>query len=171
MRVNSIIKKLNLTPHPEGGYFKEIKRSNENIPCESLPERYKGERSFYTTIYYMLVGKNKSHFHKVNSDETWYFHTGSSVTIHMLSETNGYSKVILGNNVLENEHPQFTVPQGVWFGAELNDKNSFGLFSCNVAPGFEYADFELGKREHLIKLFTDHEKIIDELTIKEKNND
>jgi uncharacterized protein len=171
MKADDVIKMLNLKPHPEGGYFIEIKKSDEFFPAKSLPERYKGERAFYTSIYYMLVGENKSHFHKVNSDETWYFHTGSSVTIHMLSETNGYSKVILGNNVLENEHLQFTVPQGVWFSAELNDKNSFGLFSCNVAPGFEYADFELGKREHLIKLFPDYEKVINELTIKEKNND
>ena len=165
MDAENIIEKLNLLPHPEGGYFKEIKRSDEYIPGELLPERYKGRRTFYTSIYYLLQDKDKSHFHKVNSDETWYFHTGSSITIHLLSEENNYSKIVLGNDVPADELPQFTVHRGVWFAAELNEEDSFGLFSCNVAPGFEYDDFELAKSDSLIKLFPNQRELIKKLTI------
>ncbi|HET54285.1 MAG TPA: hypothetical protein ENN33_03600, partial [Ignavibacteria bacterium] len=72
IQASTLVKRLDLQPHPEGGYFKEVYRSNELIKAEGLPERYSSERCFGTSIYYMLEGEQFSAFHKLQSDETWH---------------------------------------------------------------------------------------------------
>ena len=159
-----IIKKLNLQPHPEGGYFSEIYRSNEIIDEHSLPERYEGNRTFSTSIYFLLGGGQKSHLHKLKSDETWHFYIGSPILIHTIDEDGAYKIYRLGNKLDEGESLQITIPRGVWFGAEVVDKSLFSLIGCTVAPGFEFTDFELGEREDLLLKFPAHAKIIELLT-------
>lgn len=171
MTKDEIVNKLSLQPHPEGGYFAEVFKSNEYLEKEFLPGRYNGRRSFFTSIYYLLDKEQISHLHKVNSDETWYFHIGSSVRIHILDQESGYSSVILGGNLSENEVMQYTVKRGSWFAAELTAKNSFGLFSCAVAPGFEYDDFELADRKNLEEIFPDFKELISQFTIKKNKDD
>jgi len=100
--------KLNLTPHPEGGYYKEVYRSNENIDQNALPKRYAGDRNFGTSIYYLLPNGTFSSFHRLKSDEIWNFYLGSSLVIYLLTDEITPSVITLGNNIANGEQPQFT---------------------------------------------------------------
>lgn len=159
-----LVNKLDLQPHPEGGYFKEVYRSEEEMKSEDLPERYKSPRCFGTSIYYMLEGERFSSFHKLKSDEIWHFYLGSPIILHLINKEGKYSKVIVGQNVDEDEHLQFTIPHGTWFAAEVKDKSSFSLVGCTVSPGFDFADFEMGERNNLIEMFPKFKDIIEKLT-------
>jgi len=156
----NIVESLNLSAHPEGGYFSEVYRSEEMLNIDDLPGRYNSSRTFSTSIYYMLVENQISHFHRLKSDETWHFYFGSPVIIHCLSPDGIYNKVKIGCQFTHNIFPQFTIKKGIWFAAEIEDKTSFALIGCTVAPGFEYDDFELGKRNSLINQFPLYKGII-----------
>jgi predicted cupin superfamily sugar epimerase len=159
------IEKLQLQKHPEGGYFKEVYRADEAIPKHSLHERYTGERNHSTSIYFLITSNESSAFHRIKSDETWHFYTASFITIHTIDEKGKYSAVKLGSNPEKGEVFQFTIPHDTWFAASVNEPDSYTLVGCTVAPGFHYDDFELGKREELIKLFPQHEGVIRKFTI------
>lgn len=163
-REELLIEKLNLTEHPEGGYFKETYRSSGTISKDNLPDFYQGERNYCTSIYFLLKASDFSAFHKINQDETWYFHEGSSITIHQISPKGIYSKFILGNDILNSQFPQYTVPGGYWFGATVDVKDSYSLVGCTVSPGFDFQDFVLAERNSLQKKFPNHKNIIEELT-------
>ena len=158
------IKSLGLKPHPEGGYYKETYRSLEQISEDSLPKRYKKARSLYTSIYFLLKGKEVSHFHRLKSDELWHFYDGSSLTIHILDLDGNYFKKQLGNNIEKGESFQVLIKAGQWFGATVDAIEAYTLIGCTVAPGFEFDDFELGNRKQLIELYPDHKSIIKKLT-------
>lgn len=155
---------LNLVPHPEGGYFKEVYRSEEKLSKDSLPERYNSARSISTSIYFLLEGEQVSMFHKIRSDETWHFYDGSVVKIYILANDGQISEILLGKNLEDMEFHQVTIKRNSWFGAEVLDKNSYALLGCTVAPGFDYDDFELGNRDLLLSLYPHHEKIIRKFT-------
>lgn len=161
------IEKLDLIPHPEGGYFREIYRSEE-ILHEGLPERFTGDRCFCTAIYYLLLSGQISTLHKIKSDETWHFYQGSPLELYMISLDGVHTKIVLGNNIAEGEVLQFTVPHGSWFGARPILENSYTLVGNTVAPGFDFDDFEMGNRDELIKSFPQLEQIIIELTKTDK---
>ncbi len=163
MNAAELIKKLDLTPHPEGGYYKEIFRADEIIDVKFLPQRYTGNRCFSTSIYFLLEKNQVSKFHRLKSTEIWYYHYGCPLTLHIIEKGN-YSKIILGSNILNGEVLQTAIPVGAWFAAEVNDKNSFTLSGCNVAPGFDFMDFELGDRNYLINNFPKHKEVIIRLT-------
>jgi predicted cupin superfamily sugar epimerase len=158
------IKNLNLKPHPEGGYYREPYDSQEKIPKKFLPERYKGDRSFCNAIYYLLEKNDFSSFHRIQSDEIWHHYEGSSLLIHVIHPQGKYEILKLGKTLENGEEPQIVVPWGVWFGAELVDKSSLALVGCTVAPGFDFQDFEMGKRTDLLKQFPQHKEIISQLT-------
>lgn len=158
-----IIKKYNLQKHPEGGHYSEIFRSTEIISDNCLPERYKEERVFYTSIYFLLAENDISHFHILQSDEIWYYHSGSSIKIHIIDENGNYSQHLLGISK-KNATPSLLIKRNTWFAAELSNKNSYGLVSCVVIPGFEFVDFQLGNRNYLINKFPEHKKIIKRFT-------
>lgn len=165
LNAKTIVNKLELLPHPEGGYFKEVYRSNEIIKNSGLPERFIGDRNFGTSIYYLLEKKQFSTFHKLKSDETWHFYYGSPLLLHVLDENGNYKKIILGNDLAKNQVFQFTVLRNCWFAAEVSDKNSFSLIGATVAPGFDFSDFEIGKREELILKFPEYKELIERITI------
>ena len=161
---NYWIEKLELTKHPEGGYFKEVYRSDENIEESALPERYRGGRSFATSIYFLMKGDEFSSFHRIQSDETWHFYVGSVLELYVLSKEGVLEKNLLGRDLQQGELLQVTIPRNYWFGARVLDRNSFALVGCTVAPGFHFDDFELADRKELLKQFPGHETIIEELT-------
>ena len=96
MKLETVIKELNLKPHPEGGYFCETYRSAETIGSSALPGRYGGDRAFGTSIFYLLNGHDKSYFHRLKSDELWYFHLGAAIVLHVIDPQQGYYPVELG---------------------------------------------------------------------------
>lgn len=158
------IEKLRLVKHLEGGYFREVYRSEETIPADALNERYSGERAFSTSIYFLLRGDEVSHFHRLKSDEVWHFYAGSSLIIHFISTAGKHCTIKLGGNFEKGEVFQSVVEKGCWFGAVVNDTSSYSLVGCTVAPGFGFDDFELGRREDLIELYPEHKTIIKKLT-------
>ena len=157
------IEHLRLSPHPEGGYYRETYRSTEEIPSQDLGTRCKGARSVSTAIYFMLTGKDRSLFHRIKSDELWHFHEGCALAIYVLTNL-GLVTFKLGSDPLNGETLQIVVPANHWFGAIPVDPNSYTLTSCTVAPGFDFQDFEIADREKLLVEFPDHKDIIKRLT-------
>lgn len=163
-REDQIIKKLNLTAHPEGGFYKETYRSTEIIENINLSNNYIGDRNCCTSIYFLLKSEDFSAFHKINQDETWHFYEGSPITIHQIDLEGNYSKTTLGNDILNNQLPQYTVPGNYWFGATIDQQKSYSLVGCTVSPGFDFKDFRLANKIELKKKFPNHKSIIEELT-------
>ncbi|MCX6152381.1 MAG: cupin domain-containing protein [Ignavibacteriales bacterium] len=158
------IGKLNLLPHPEGGYYRETYRSSELVLEDSLPKRYKGNRNLSTSIYFLLEGEQYSKFHRLKSDEIWHFYSGSSLTIHSIDQNGNYKKVRISSSLEDGDFPQVVIPSGVWFSAELNEKDSFALIGCTVSPGFDFDDFELGRKDDLLIQFPKYKSLIEKLT-------
>ena len=103
-------------------------------------------------------------FHRLQSDEMWHFYKGSSLTIHVLGMDGIYKKIQLGDDIENGEKLQAVIPRGDWFGAEVNEKASFSLTGCTVAPGFDFNDFELGEREEMIRDYPGQAELIKRLT-------
>ncbi len=159
------IDKLKLSRHPEGGYFREIYRSNEFINKKNLPERYSSFRSFSTSIYFLLESSEFSAFHRLKSDEVWHFYEGSPIMIFMIFRSGEFREYILGNNPEKNQVFQALIPKGCWFAAKVIKPDSFSLIGCTVSPGFDFEDFEMGRFEILSKLFPQHSQLIRQLTL------
>jgi len=158
------ISKLNLNPHPEGGFYSEVYRSDETLLSSSIAKRYNTSHAISTSIYFLLEGNQFSAFHKIKSDELWHFYDGSSTKLYLISENGKLEIKNIGINIGKNEVPQITIPRNVWFAAEPIDEDSYTLVGCTVAPGFDFNDFELGEREHLLKEFPHHKELITRLT-------
>jgi predicted cupin superfamily sugar epimerase len=158
------IKRLGLQKHPEGGWFAETYRSTELIDEAALAPRYGGARCMSTDIYFLVESDAPSRLHRVNSDEIWHYHDGSPLTIHIIDGKGRYQPASLGTDFDDGSRPQVVVPCGTWFGATVDDPGSYTLVSCTVAPGFDFADFELGTREKLCKLFPQHRELVESLT-------
>ncbi|SRR6056297_361989 len=158
------ISKLNLKRHPEGGHFNEVYRSGDLIGQHDLPQRYNGDRSFATSIYFLLHEDNFSAFHKLQSDELWTFFDGSTVLIYIIDDEGKLTEKKLGKDIENGEEMQLVVPNNRWFASELQDKRSFALAGCISSPGFEYDDFELGKCDSLVRLYPQHQELIKRLT-------
>lgn len=154
--IEKIIEKLDLLPHPEGGYYRETYRSEETFNG--------GKKNLLTCIYFLLTSENVSHLHRIKSDEHWFFHGGSSLVVHIL-DAFGHHEHIVGNDLDKGYLPHFMVPKNTIFASTVLKKNSYSLVSCAVAPGFDFADFELFKREALLKQYPMHKDIITKLTI------
>ncbi|HEY6979244.1 MAG TPA: cupin domain-containing protein [Chitinophagaceae bacterium] len=162
--VAEYIEYYHLQPHPEGGYFSETYRSGESISCSALPKRFKGARNFSTVIYFLLERGQFSAFHRIQSDECWHFYSGGTLRIYIILANGKLETVYLGNNIKNNESFQFVVPAACWFAAEPADDGLFSFVGCTVAPGFDFADFELAKAEELTMLYPQHKSLIKRLT-------
>ncbi len=158
------IEKLQLLPHPEGGYFREIYRCSETIPGQALPQRFNGPRAMSTSIYFLLKSGSISALHRIKADELWHFYQGSFVTLHLIHPTGDLQILHLGADPDEGQSLQIVIPAGCWFGACVAAEDSYALVGCTVAPGFDFQDFELGKREELLQGYPQHQQIIDRLT-------
>ena len=137
------IEKLGLDRHPEGGWFKEIYRSDDIITVDSLSGDYRGTRNCSTSIYYLLEGDDYSSFHRIKSDEVWHYYAGSTSIEILLIVDGSLIKQLCGNNPDENQQLQIVVPKNTWFAARLHDKSGYALVGCTVSPGFQFDDFEM----------------------------
>jgi predicted cupin superfamily sugar epimerase len=155
-RVNFLVQNLQLLPHPEGGFYKETYRTQESI------QTLDGERNLMTSIYFLLTSDHVSRFHRIKSDEHWYFHEGNCLTIHLLSNK-GHEKLELGP-LSQKSKPYHFVPANVIFGSSIEDQGGYALVSCVVAPGFDFKDFKLFTAEELLRDFPNHSEIITQLT-------
>jgi len=155
---------LELRGHPEGGYYRESYRSDEIMSREHLPARFSGDRAFSTAIYYLLEGEDFSALHVIKSDELFHFYDGSSLTVHVIDPDGTHTVIRLGRNITAGEVPQAVVRAGRLFGALVEDTTSFALVGCTVAPGFDFADFEVPDRAQLLSRYPQHRKLIERLT-------
>ncbi|HDL64893.1 MAG TPA: cupin domain-containing protein [Proteobacteria bacterium] len=158
------IEKLSLSPHPEGGYFNETFAASDIINTDNLARDYKGPRKAYTSIYFLLRSGQISRFHRLKSDELWNYHSGSPVTISIIDPGGNYHEKKLGTDPENFESFQVIIKAGCWFGATIDESDSYSLVGCFVSPGFEFIDFELAEREELIKKYPEHHSIIKKLT-------
>jgi uncharacterized protein len=136
-----LAERLDLQPHPEGGWFRETYRSTHTFH----PAGYDGPRSAATAIYFLLHPGERSRWHVVRSDELWLWHDGGPLRLAFGGtgpEPGDPEQVTLGPDVAGGHRPQVLVPGGVWQAAEPGGAEPV-LVSCVVAPGFDYADFKL----------------------------
>lgn len=145
----ALINKLSLLPHPEGGFYRETYRA----PLQVHSAAHAGVRAAFTSIYFLLAGGQFSAWHRVASDESWFFHEGSDVEVHSLLPVAGNNGQVLNTQTLGTASGCFelTVPAGTWFAARPVATDAHVLVSCVVAPGFEFDDFELASREQLVQ--------------------
>ena len=158
------IDRLDLSPHPEGGYYRVTYQSTLTIAQGALPSAFRGDRCASTAIYFLLSEKDFSAFHRLASDELWHFYAGSALIVYVIDAEGNYSELHLGNGFEAGEVFQAVVKAGSWFGSRLKDSAGFALVGCTVAPGFDFADFEMAKRSELIASYPEHRKLIEELT-------
>lgn len=151
--VQDLIALYDLQPHPEGGYFKETYRASEKLLQTALPERLSGDRNISTAIFFLLPEGEKSHLHRIKSDEVWHFYLGGPLTIVQLHPDGKMSTIVLGRDVKHGQSLQHVVPNGCWFGAIPNRGSGFSFVGCTVATGFDFADFEMGNRSDLLKQY------------------
>jgi hypothetical protein len=137
------IEQYGLVPHPEGGFYAEVHRAKRRVqPGLALPER-----SAYTSIHYLLAGDDFSAWHRIQSDETWFFHAGCDLVIYSFAENGQLQTQRLGTH---SGCFQLTIAARTWFAAQPDQADSCSFLSCVVAPGFEFEDFELASRQGLL---------------------
>jgi predicted cupin superfamily sugar epimerase len=163
--VQQVIERLKLQPLTiEGGYFRETYRASIAISAAELPAIYGRDRSASTCIYYLLTPDTFSAIHSVKSDEIFHFYAGDAIEM-LQFWPNGEAKVVTMHNDLAAGHePQHVVPAGVWQGCRLVPGGSWALMGCTVAPGFDYADFELADRQQFLAAHPEHADLIKALT-------
>ncbi|MCG8490734.1 MAG: cupin domain-containing protein [Sneathiellales bacterium] len=128
-----IIETLEMRPHPEGGYYAETFRDS---PFSST-----SERASSTAIYYLLREGEFSHWHKVDAAELWHFYAGDPLELKISSDEGPVRSSVLGTDLKAGERPQLVVRPGEWQSA--HPLGAWTLVGCTVAPGFEFAGFEL----------------------------
>jgi predicted cupin superfamily sugar epimerase len=151
------IEHLKLQPHPEGGYYKEVFRSAAEVTRMHASETC----SACTSIYYLLEGKDFSGFHRIASDELWYFHKGSQLLIHVIDDQGVYSAFEVSDGVTGSL--SLAIKAGCWFASEIPSGEGFVLVSCAVAPGFEFTEFEMAVKENIIGLYPGHAALLTRL--------
>ena len=129
-RAAELIEKLELKPHPEGGFYREIFRSSEIV----TPADQRGERPALTTIYFLLTDDMFNRWHRVRSDEVWHLYEGGPLEV---MELDAQCRDLSTFDVA----PVHVVPAGTWQAAR--SLGPYSLVGCTVGPGFEFADFEL----------------------------
>ena len=131
-RAQALIAALGLSPHPEGGWYRETWRAASA----------EGARAGGTAILFLLEAGQRSHWHRVDADELWLWHAGSPIEVRLADTEESDPRVIaLGGDVLDGGSPQALVPASAWQAAEARE--GWALVSCVVVPGFEFSGFEL----------------------------
>ncbi|MDI3504139.1 MAG: uncharacterized protein PWP64_1075 [Candidatus Cloacimonadota bacterium] len=158
---HTVIERLNLMPHPEGGYYRRNWQSAMKAEViDSTGKVVHPLRSIGSSILYLLPSQEVCLWHKEACDEMWHFYQGSSLKMHLLNSVTGLSEQILGINLEQGELPQFIIPRGTWFCAEVVDEDSYSFCGCTLWPSFSYADFELAEESKLIDEFSAHKDLI-----------
>jgi predicted cupin superfamily sugar epimerase len=130
--VSTIIARLELKPHPEGGYYRETFR-------DARADAQGRARS--TAIYYLLARGDRSHWHRIDAVEIWHYYSGAALTLKIANEGCAPHTITLGPDVAAGHRPQAIVPEGAWQSAEST--GDWTLVGCTVSPAFEFAKFEL----------------------------
>lgn len=136
-------RRLDLSPHPEGGWYRETWRSDLTLPQSVLPPDYAGGRNAGTAILFLLMPGQQSAWHTVRSAELWLYHSGGPLHLEVGEQQESAATHVLGADILAGESPQYVVPPGHWQRARPSGDEPC-LVSCVVVPGFDFGDFALG---------------------------
>ena len=156
MTAQEVIENLGLKHHPEGGWFRRTFESSSKLSTVH------GERALSSCIYYMLHDNEYSAWHRLVSDETWFFHAGCGLRVHMFG-VDGYILKTLGPDMSLGNELQFTIPAQTTFAAELCRAGEWCLSGCAVCPGFDFEDFSFGDAEALLGAFPEKCELINRL--------
>lgn len=157
--VHEIIALLGLAPHPEGGFFRETFRAPQKVTAPFAPVT----RAASTAIYFLLRAGEFSAFHTVRSDEVWHHYAGGTLELHTIDESGSHQRVELGSNLEHGERPQWVVPAGTLQAARVIGEE-FALCGCTVAPGFDFADFDMPARSVLAQRYPELGALIQSFT-------
>lgn len=138
------IERLGLSPHPEGGWYRETHRASDKIRHDRL-----GERNAFTSILFLLEHPQVSHLHRIDAEELWNWHAGSELVVHI--EERG--RLVAHRLGPLSGNFQLVVPAGVWFASEVLQPGGWALVGCVVSPGFEFSGFAMGNRKELLARF------------------
>jgi len=159
MEPTALIEELQLLPHPEGGFYRETWRCTLTLPGAVLP--HGADRSAATSIYFLLTADSFSAFHRIASDELWFFHAGDALEVIALPARPDEEVDVWR---LSAGSPFAVVPAGRTFGSRVVAGGRWSLVSCVVAPGFDFVDFVMPSRGELLAVHAAHGKLIGELT-------
>ncbi len=149
-----VIRVLDLQPLAmEGGFFRETYRSKLRLAPSCLGAPYRQEKAAGTAIYYLLTPETFSALHRLPTDEIFHHYLGGPVEMLQLWPDGRSNVVLIGSDLAAGQQPQVVVPAGVWQGSRLLPGAEFALMGTTMAPGFDYADFELGLRGELIEKY------------------
>jgi len=157
LSAEAIIQELELAPHPEGGFYRETWRGS--LVVDGLP--HGAPRAAHTAIYFLLPSGTFSALHRVKSDEVWHHYDGDVVDLHLIDDAGAHRSLVLGRELSSGARPQHVVPAGVWQAAVPRGTT---LCGCTVAPGFDFADFEMPPRDVLTRAFPSHAALVERLT-------
>ena len=132
LTAQDVIRLLDLKPHPEGGHF-----------CETFRDAGVG-RAASTAIYYLLQRGERSHWHRIDAAEVWHWYAGAPLALQITAEPGRIARITLGSDLAAAQRPQAIVPAQAWQAAQTH--GDWTLCGCTVAPGFDFAGFELAPR-------------------------
>ena len=151
-----LIELLGLAPLPvEGGRFRQTYVSDETVAASALPSRYGRDKTLGTAIYYLLTDEPDSFsaLHRLPTEEIYHFYLGDPVEMLLLHAGGASENVVLGSDILAGQSVQFVVPRGAWQGSRLRAGGRFALLGTTMAPGYDPADYEGGRRQELMDLY------------------
>lgn len=149
-----VIQKLDLKPLPdEGGYYRQTYKSDMEIPAKVFGFNSDSMRSISTAIYFLETPDSFSALHRIKCDEVYHFYAGDPVEMIQIDDSGALSRFVLGSDILNNQSPQVVAPKGKWQASKLKAGGRWALMGTTVAPGFEFEDFELGKRTRMLQKF------------------
>ena len=149
-RIKVLVNYYGLVPHSEGGLFNEVYKAPFSVDGE--------KRSTAASIYFLLDGKEVSHFHQIDCDEIWYYHEGCGMKLTMVDKDGNIEYKLLGTDVKKHEEMMLLIPKGIIFAAENIDKESYTFISCATTPCFTYEGFRLVYKSEIEKLCGDKAK-------------
>ena len=158
------LERLELTRHVEGGAFREVYRSELTLPRKSLPLFFQGDRNAATHIYFLLAAGQFSAFHRIAGDELWHFYFGDPLLVYEIGHNGRLTIHRLGNDPEKGDSFQTVIKAGSWFASAPAPDSEYALVGCTVAPGFDFADFELADKETLAGQYPEHAELIRRLT-------
>lgn len=155
--IEKLIDQLQLKPHPEGGYFREVIKGNSSELA----------RAPYSSIYFLLSHDNISHFHRIDADEIWYHHKGNSLLVHMISPEGQYECISLGKEITKGDVLQYVVPKGTIFASSIANEEGYALVGCMCQPAFDFNNFKIFTQNELKQRFPHLNNIIERYAIAE----
>jgi predicted cupin superfamily sugar epimerase len=158
------IKHLQLNKHIEGGWYAEVYRSPLSFKKEQLPVLFNGERNACTHIYFLLKKNGFSVFHRIKSDELWHFYSGDPLIVYEIDDKGTMNEHLLGQDIGKKQSMFCCIKAGNWFASKVAAGSEYSLVGCTVSPGFDFTDFEPGKRTELVKSYPEYTDLITSLT-------